>query len=591
MPSPNAELARIFQQMADVLLITGGNRFKVNSYQRTARVIDDLITDIASLGPDELLQIDGIGKGTAERIGEFLDTGQISEHQKLLNSIPPKLPALLDVQGLGPKTLALLWQQAGVDSPEKLKQMIAEDPDQLTQIKGLGKKTLDNIAKNLAFAETAAERVHLGVALPLAERLCEALRQLPGVKRCEYAGSLRRGKETIGDVDLLVAAKPEDAQAIADAFVGLDIVADVLAHGESKSSIRTERGVQVDLRIVPPPRFGAALMYFTGSKEHNVALRERAIARDMRLNEYGLWQGTDKPDNASEDRLLAADQEEAVYEKLGLSWIAPELRENRGELKQADKESGDQLPQLIEIKDLRAELHTHTTASDGVWSIEELALAAAKRGFHTVAITDHSKGQVQANGLDERRLEKHIQAIHKVAEKLKGTIRVLAGSEVDILSGGELDYADDLLEELDVVVASPHAALSQDPDKATTRLLKAMDNPYVSIMGHPTGRLLLRREGLSPDIEKLIEKSVENNIAMEINANHYRLDLRDTHARLAIERGVMLSINTDAHGPADFDQLRYGVLTARRAGASKKQVINCFTEKKLAQWIAASRQS
>jgi DNA polymerase (family 10) len=321
-------------------------------------------------------------------------------------------------------------------------------------------------------------------------------------------------------------------------------------------------------------------MYFTGSKEHNVKLRERAMSMGYTLNEYAL---ADKKDKTKQ---VATKSEEEIYKKLKLAWIAPELREDRGEIALSEK---GKLPALIELKDIRADLHTHTTASDGRWSIEENALAMAERGHHTVAITDHSKGQVQANGLDDKRLVKHIEDVRKVAKKLKDKITVLAGSEVDILADGALDYPDELLAELDVVVASPHAALSQEPKKATARLLKAIENPYVTMIGHPTGRLVLRREGLSPDIEALCKAAADRGIALEINANHWRLDLRDTHARVALEHGVKLAINTDAHGPGDLDQLPYGVLTARRAGATKQDIVNCMTAATLKKWLKSTR--
>jgi len=586
MPSTNQQLARVFQQMADVLQITGGNRFRVNAFQKTARLINDLSTDVAGLSRDELLEIDGIGEGTADRIREYIDTGQIKDHQKLMGKVPPKLPALLDIQGLGPKTIALLWKEAGVESPESLHEKLKSDPDAISSIKGLGKKTVENIKKNLAFAEANADRVLIGNAMPLAIELRDAVRNIKGVKQCDYAGSLRRGKETIGDIDLLCAAPEQAAEDISNAFVDLDPVSEVLAKGKTKTSVRTQRGIQIDLRIVREDRYGAALLYFTGSKQHNVTLRERAIDKDKRLNEYGLWQGKNKPDNESDENLLAAKSEQAVYAKLGLPYIPPELREDRGEIKLAE---WDKLPELVELGDIQAELHAHTTASDGRWSIQELAEAAAERGFHTVAVTDHSKGQVQANGLTNDRLEQHIKDIRKVAEKLKDTITVLAGSEVDILADGRMDYPDELLAELDIVVASPHAALSQDPDKATTRLLKAIENPYVTVLGHPTGRLVQRREGLSPDLDQLIDACKQRGIAMEINANTHRLDLRDTHARRAIDAGVKLSINTDAHGPADLDQLQYGILTARRAGATRNDIVNCLTKTRLTKWIKSTR--
>lgn len=587
MASNNSQLARLFQQMADALELTGANRFRVIGFQRAARVIGELAEDVAEFSQAELVDLEGIGKGTAERIFEFLDTGKIAEHEKIVSDVPAGLFKVLDIPGLGPKTVKLMWEEAEVTDLETLKAALGSGT--LESLKGFGKKKIENIRKNLAFAETAGQRTRIGTAMPLAEAVVASLSGLKGVEQCAFAGSLRRGKETIGDIDILVAAPPEVAPGVMDHFVGLDIVADVIAHGETKASIRTKEeaggGMQIDLRVVAPEHYGAAMMYFTGSKEHNVRLRERAQAMGYTLNEYALADKDDK------QKIEAGESEEAIYKALGVAWIAPELREDRGEIALADPRNKDagELPDLIEIDDIVAELHTHTTASDGMWSIRQLAEACVERGFHTLAVTDHSKGQAQANGLSEARLEEHIKAIHKVAEQMKGDIRILAGSEVDILASGELDYDDDLLAELDLVVASPHAALSQDSDKATDRLLAAIENPYVTIMGHPTGRLIGRREGLSPRMGKLFRAAAKRGIAMEINANHYRLDLRDTHARAAIEAGVKLAINTDAHGPADLGQLRYGVLTARRAGATGGDVINCMSQAKLASWIRTTR--
>jgi DNA polymerase (family X) len=595
MSQTNTKLSRIFQQMADVLEVLGANRFKVIAFQKAARVLGELTEDVAGMDSKSLRAVEGIGKGMADRIEAFVADGELAEAGELLAKVPRGVVKMLDVPGLGPKTVSLLWREAGLNDLDELAKAL--DTGELEVLPGFGKKKIENIRKNLAFAKQAGKRARIGEAMPLALWLVDQLKVLKQVKRIEYAGSLRRGKETIGDLDLLVAADTEDAEGIMDAFVGLEVVTDVIAKGKTKSSVRTGEssgaagsskgggipggggGMQVDLRVVPMESYGAALMYFTGSKEHNVRLRERAISMGMKLNEWGLT----KQDS---DEVVASKTEEDVFKALGLAWVPPELREDRGEVALAEK---DELPALIEVSDIRAELHTHTTASDGMWTIEQLATAVADRGFHTVAITDHSKGQVQANGLSDERLEKHIVAVRGVAEKLKGRIAVLAGSEVDILADGRLDYPDSLLKELDVVVASPHAALTQESAKCTARFLKAMQNPYVTIMGHPTGRLVGRREGLSPDMGALFKAAAERGIAMEINANHWRLDLRDTHARAAIAAGVKLAINTDAHGLADLDQLQYGVLTARRAGVTKNNVVNCMTKAGLAKWLKSVR--
>ncbi|MCC6682877.1 MAG: DNA polymerase/3'-5' exonuclease PolX [Phycisphaeraceae bacterium] len=578
MAGPNEKLADIFQQMADLLLILGANRFRVIAFENAARTIGELADDVATMTPENIAQLPGVGKGTAERIAEFLDTGKIADHQDLLKQVPPGLLDLLDIPGVGPKSVAQLWHEAEVSDIATLKKKI--ESGELEQLKGFGAKKVENIKKNLAFAQSADQRMRIGAALPIAQWFVEQLRHIKGVKEAAYAGSLRRGRETIGDLDLLVSCSRKDAPTIRDAFLKLELVKDVLAKGDTKCSIRTPQGMQVDLRLVEPDSYGAAMLYFTGSKEHNVALRELALSKGWTLNEYRL------AEKADESKIVAGKTEQEIYKKLGLSWIPPELREDRDEIKLAAQH---QLPELITLKDIHAELHAHTTASDGRWSIRQLAAAAADRGFHTVAITDHSKGQVQANGLSAERLEQHIQDIRDVADQMKKTITVLAGSEVDILADGKLDYPNSLLKELDVVVASPHGALSQTPEKATARFLKAIDNPYVTLMGHLTGRIINRREGLSPDMKAIFAAVAERGIALEINANHHRLDLRDIHARAAADAGCKLSINTDAHGPADLDELRYGLLTARRAGLTRGDVVNCLDSKALKKWLASTR--
>ena len=577
MADTNRRLAALFGQMADVLEILGRDRFRTNAFRRAARTLGELPADVAGIGPDvdKLSAIDGIGKGTAQRIAEFLDTGAIADHATLMAEVPAGLMPLLDISGLGPKTIALMWRQAGIGNLDDLKAKLGGD--ELASLPGLGTKKLANIRKSLAFAESAGQRVHIGAAMPLARWFVRELGRMKQVAQITFAGSLRRGRETIGDVDLIVAADDPNADAITRAFVALEPVTEVLVSGHTKTSVRTTEKVQVDLRIVPPASYGAALMYFTGSKEHNVAMRGRAARMGMRLNEYGLLRAGET---------VAGATEVEVFKALGLSWIPPELREDRNELALAES---DRLPELIERADIRCELHAHTRASDGHWSIHELAAAAAERGFHTVAVTDHSRGQVQANGLSEERLERHIEDVRAVAERMKGQIRVLAGSEVDIHADGTLDYPNSLLKELDIVVASAHSALTQDPARATVRLLKAVRHPYVTILGHPTGRLLLRREGLAPDMHQLVTAAARRGIALEINANTWRLDLRDTHARAAIEAGAKLSINTDAHGLSDLDQLCYGVLTARRAGATRAHVVNCLEAGPLAAWIRSTR--
>lgn len=584
--STNAQLAALFDRMAQVLQLLGANRFRVAAYERGSRALEELSQDVAELADDprKLTAIDGVGKGLAEHIVEFVKTGKVQEIDDAVEQVPPGVIELLNIPGLGPKGVKTLWEQGGVDSITVLKEKIVTG--ELEKLPRMGAKTIENLKKSIAFAESAGDRVNIADALPLAESIVATMKQVEHVTQISYGGSLRRGRETIGDIDILIACKNPDkeAEAIAEHFRGLDFVQQILAAGKTKSSVRTRDGMQVDLRIVREDQYGAALLYFTGSKAHNIVLRERAIKRKLRLNEYGLFhEGADK----DTDKPVAAKTEADIYTKLKLAYIPPELREDRGEVDAAEK---DDLPELITLDDIKAELHAHTTASDGIWSIEQLAEAARARGFHTVAVTDHSQSQVIANGLNPDRLEKHIEAIRAAAKKVQG-ITILAGAEVDILSDGKLDYDDDLLAELDLVVASPHVALGQPPDKATARLIKAIENPYVHILGHPTGRLVGKREGLSPDISAVIKAAAATGTALEINAHHMRLDLRDTHAKAALEAGVKLAINCDAHGPAHLDELRYGILTARRAWARPADIINCLSAAKLKTWLKQKRKN
>jgi DNA polymerase (family X) len=587
--STNAELAKIFEEMAAVLELTGANPFRVNAHARVARVLDDLTEDVATLtdDPKKLTAIDGIGEGSAKKIIEYVETGKVKEHDELLAAVPAGLLKVMDVPGLGPKTVKLMWEKAGVTDMASLK--AALDSGALEDLPRMGRKTIQNIRESLEFASKSSGRARLGDALPVAEAIVERLTRTKGMKQARYAGSLRRGRETIGDIDIL--ASTSNVKALVKHFTEMPGVAKVTAAGETKSSIRLDTGMQVDLRIIDNAAFGAALMYFTGSKEHNVALRERAIKMNMRLNEYGLFPAAGKDDDADTPpqqrgvKPVAAKTEEDIYKKLKLEYIPPELREDRGEIDAAD---AGKLPKLIEIEDIKAELHAHTVASDGRFTIETLAEEAKDRGFHTVAVTDHSRSSAQANGLDDDRLREHIDAVREANERVKG-ITILAGSEVDIHADGTLDYDDDLLAELDIVVASPHASLRQEPAQATRRLLAAITHPLVHIIGHPTGRMINMRQGLSPDINALIEAAVEHNVALELNANPYRLDLRDTHVKAAVEHGALIAIDTDAHSVEHFDYLRYGVVTARRGWLTADQCINAWPKAKLHTWLKSKR--
>ena len=578
----NAEVAAAFEELAVLSEILGANVFKVNAFRKAARAVEGLPGTAVEMEVAALKEIDGLGASTAAKVVEFGKSGTMSELDELRGQVPAGLKEVLAIQGIGPKTARALWTELGVVDLATLKSAI--DSGKVATLPRMGAKTIQNMKEAIAFAETARGRIRIGEAMPLAESLVAELGKLPFVEKIAYAGSLRRGRETIGDLDILAAAK--DPKKLMDAFTSRDEVARVLGHGDTKSSVLTKTGVQVDLRVVPRDRFGAALMYFTGSKEHNIAMRERAIAQGMRLNEYGLFRENAQGGVDEGAALVAAASEDVVYAALGLDWVPPTMREDRGEV--AAFEKGARHPEVLEVADIKAELHCHTTASDGAMSIDEIVARARDRGFHTIAITDHSKSQFQANGLDEARLRAHIKAIHAARARFPD-MQVWAGSEVDIFSDGSLDYADDLLAELDWVVASPHAALKQEPRVATDRLLRAIAHPLVHVIGHPTGRIVNGRPGLEPAMNELYAAAKEHGTALEINSHHMRLDLRDTHVRAAGDAGCMLAIDCDVHGPEDFDEIRYGVLTAQRGWLPRALCLNCMDAKSLDAWRRKKR--
>lgn len=588
----------MFNEMAQMIELLGGDRFRVNAHAKAARVLKDSTADIESLAESgdakALTELEGIGKSTAAKLIELAQHGNISEYNELREQIPSGLMDVLEIPGLGPKTVKLMWDEKGVESMSDLLKIIEDGS--ILELPRMGQKTVDNIKESIEFMAQQGGRLHIGIAQGVADRFVEMMGKVEGVKQCAYAGSLRRGKETIGDVDILIATS--DPEAAREAFTNAEGVMKVLASGEKKSSIRVaiedessrwgaedNTAVQIDLRIVDESCWGAALMYFTGSKEHNVRLRERAIKQGMTLNEYGLFKddGSEKtPPQDRGEKPVACRTEDAIYTKLGVPFVPPTMREDRGELEIEDT------PKLIQADDIRAELHSHTTASDGKMSIEESAKIAKDRGFHTLAITDHSQSSAVAGGLEPERLRKHIKAIREADEKTKG-ITILAGSEVDILVDGTLDYDDDLLAELDVVVASPHAGLRAKPKQATKRLLKAIEHPLVHIIGHPTGRLIERRPGLEPDLNEIIAAAIEHDVALEINSHWMRLDLRDTHVRAAVEAGCKIAINCDVHHPDDYDNLRFGVLTGQRGWLTPGLCINTWGRDKLHKWLKSKR--
>jgi DNA polymerase (family 10) len=594
----NKAASSMFNEMSQMIELLGGDRFRVNAHAKAARVLKDTTADIEALASDgdtkALIALEGIGKGTASKLIELAQHGNMSEYDELRDQIPKGLMEVLEIPGLGPKTVKLMWDEKNVESIEDLLKII--ENGSILELPRMGQKTVDNIKESIEFMAQSGGRLHIGIAQGVADRFVEMMSAVNGTKQCAFAGSLRRGKETIGDIDILIATT--DPEAAREAFTHAKGVIKVLANGEKKSSIRVaiedessrwgaedNTAVQVDLRIVDESAWGAALMYFTGSKEHNVRLRERAIKQGMTLNEYGLFKddGTNKtPPQERGEKPLACKTEEAIYIKLGVPYYPPTIREDRGEL------DLEETPDLITIEDIKAELHSHTTASDGKMSIEESAGIAKSRGFHTLAITDHSQSSAVAGGLEPERLRKHIEAIREADEQTKG-ISILAGSEVDILVDGTLDYDDDLLAELDVVVASPHAGLRAKPKQATKRLLKAIEHPLVHIIGHPTGRLIERRPGLEPALNEIFAAAIEHDVALEINSHWMRLDLRDTHVRAAVEAGCKIAIDCDVHHADDYGNIRFGVLTGQRGWLTKDRCINTWSKQKLHKWLRSKR--
>ncbi len=587
----NQIASTLFAQIAQMLELTGSDRFRVNAANKASREIKAQATDLEPLAKAEdtkaLTAIEGIGKGTAAKLIELAQSGSISEHTELAEQVPQGLMEVLSIPGLGPKTVKLMWDDLNVESIDDLKNEIAKGT--IAELPRMGAKTIENIVAAIEFMESSGGRLHLGLALPVAQSIVEQMLEVKGTQRAEYAGSLRRGEETIGDIDILIVTKkPDDAR---EAFTTMPAVTRILANGDTKSSVRyklstanerfkdlsTPAEVQVDLRIVPEESWGAALAYFTGSKDHNVAMRKLAQKQGMTLNEYGLFRNNDDRGDP-----IACHTEEAIYLALGVAYVPPTLRHDRGELR------SEELPHLIELSDIKADLHTHTTDSDGKLSLKESATIAKSRGFHTLAITDHSQSSAVANGLKPDRLKKQIKAVRKFNESFDG-LTVIAGSEVDILVDGSLDYDDDLLNELDIVVASPHVGLRAKPAQATKRLLKAIQHPSVHIIGHPTGRLIQRREGLSPDMDELIAAAVEHDVALEINAHWLRLDLRDTHVRAAVEAGCKIAIDCDVHRAEDYDNLIFGVLTGQRGLLTPDLCVNAWDHDTLHDWLKSKR--
>jgi len=568
----NKQAADVFRTIADLLEIKGEAIYRVLAYRRAADAIQELGRDLHDVWEQgELESIPGVGKAIAEKIDELLRTGKLEYFEKLAAEIPPGLVDVLAVGDVGPKKAARFWKELDITSIDELEQAALEG--KLRTLSGMGAKSEARILTNIqALKARQSDRMLLGRADEIAQTLLTRLRDLKGVLRAEIAGSLRRSRETIGDLDLIVAAR--DPQAVLELFTALPEVARTLGQGDTKASVELHDGTRAQVWVHPPERFGSAWQYGTGSQAHSVHLRELALKSGLSLSEHGF--------KAEDGQEILCAEEAQVYAALQLPWIPPELREDRGEIEAAQS---DELPALVQVSDLRGELHAHSDWSDGGVSMRAMVEAAIERGLEYVVISDHSHSLGVANGLDVKRLRKQRQEIEQLQDEVGTSIKILHGTEVEILADGGLDFPDEVLAELDVVVASLHMSLRQPREVVTERLLAAIANPNVDIIGHPTGRLIGKRSAAELDMDRILPAAAEAGVALEINANPERLDLRDAHARMAVEHGCLLAINTDAHRPEHLDFRKYGVGTARRGWVSPDSVLNCKPLGALMAWL------
>ncbi len=556
----NEEVARLLREMGDLLEMGGESGFKVIAYRRAARSVESMKEDLEEVSRrGELESIPGVGKAIAAKIREFLDTGKIETHDRLFRETPPGMAELLSISGLGPKTVSMLHQKLGVSSVEELERAAREH--RVRRLPRMGPTSEKNILRAIERWKKRSDRIPLGVALPIAEEILGHLKKVEGIGDLTLAGSLRRGRETVGDIDIL-ATSTEPAVAIA-AFVEIPVVEEVLMRGPTKASVIVDETVQVDLRIVEPRSFGTVIQYFTGSKEHNVKLRQVALSKGYSLSEYSLTRVA----NGTE---LFFDREEDLYRHLGMEWVPPEIREDGGEVEAA---LAGRLPKLVEVSDIKGDLHVHSDWSDGRHTIEDMVRAAKGLGYEYLAICDHSPGLAIANGLAIDRFKEKMDLIRSLNDSIEG-FSVLVGTEVDIRADGRLDYPDEILERCDVVVASVHSAYQQREREMTNRIISAMESEHVDLIGHPTGRKIGEREPYEVEMERVLEAAARTETAMEINAHPSRLDLNDRWARRAKEMGVTLAINTDAHSTCGLSVMEYGVKTARRGWLEKKDVLN-----------------
>lgn len=562
----NMEIAEKFIELANLLEIEGANPFRVRAYRNASRTIGSLSKNISDLiaNGDDLTELPGIGKDLAEKIQTIVKTGELPLLKEIASRTPPILNELMKIEGLGPKRVQAIYKKLGIKSINDLKSAI--EKGRLRKLSGFGEKTEQKILQGIQHLDQYVLRIKLTDTLPIVASLTRYLKTIKGINEIECAGSFRRRKETVGDLDILVAA--EEGKKIIDLFVKFDEIADVVSQGETRSTVHLHSGIQVDLRVVLKKSYGAALLYFTGSKEHNIAIRKIAVQKKLKINEYGVFKG---------NKQIAGKTETDVYRQIGLSFIEPELREDRGEIEAARKK---QLPTLIKLDDIRGDLHCHTVATDGDSSLEAMAKAAAERSYEYIAITDHSKHLTVAHGLDKKAVFKQIKAIDKLNAKLKKIV-ILKSIEVDILEDGSLDLPDDVLKELDLTICSLHSKFNLPLKKQTERVIRAMDNPYFNILAHPTGRLINKREPYSIDIEHIIKAAKDRGCIIELNAQPERLDLNDIHCKIAKEIGAKITINSDAHSTTQFANMEFGVFQARRGWLEKGDVVNTLSVEQL----------
>ena len=555
----NLAVAAVFEEIADRLAIQGANVFRVRAYSNAARILQGLGRDVKQMleRGEDLCELPGIGADLAGKIREIVETGKCVVLERLRREMPAAVTELLKVPGLGPKRVGALWHDLDVQTPRQV--LRAARDNRIRELPGFGEKMERQIEAAVAAHLSKEQRMKLATAAQYAEALVRHLEQTPGVDRVVVAGSFRRMRETVGDLDLIVTAR--QTKAAVERFAAYPDILEVLSRGETRASVRLKSGLQVDLRVVAVESFGAALVYFTGSKAHNIALRRIAQEHGLKINEYGVFKGAKR---------IAGDTEASVYRAVGLPEIPPELREERGEIEAA---RAGRLPRLVELADLKGDLHAHTTATDGRSSLEDMVGAAQALGFEYLAITEHSRRQTMTHGLDPERLRRQADAIDRVNAKLQG-MRVLKGIEVDILDDGTLDLPDSVLSELDLVVAAIHTRFSLSRAQQTERILRALDNPLVTLLAHPSGRLIGEREPFELDMLKIMRKAKERRVCVELNAHPERLDLTDTNCRMAKDEGVLVAVNSDAHDTGEFANLRYGIGQARRGWLERADVLN-----------------